>query len=347
MEGVTVRRQKIFTTIWIAVCILYVAPHSLAQSFATTPPSIVLCDSIRNEMNSLKVPLFANETVKQNIQQRSGLAYHSISEKIFKAYIESDVKPSSFIRCMQNEGLHRQAVTLETNYLPSAFFNRTLRILKNSESTEIKEFARDAETALNSGAITFLDIDVPSDAGSNGTTALQLGGFHRGQNGLYMNPNELPSSQWFIIFFHEFAHALDPNLRHAVIEEIRVPLIPTLKDAIKDPSWDDEDEREIKKMIRISMDRGFAGEYRAWMVALSLYYKQNPSVRIAWAEQMAGNRQVFDRAAQRALFDFLDPRFENKPEGVFADPRVQRIYENIRGEWRRHPPDLGGLKKYL
>ena len=324
--------------------------YGIAQTygFSKPNPSLPLCDTLREEMDSLRTPFFLSFDEKAMFQQQTSFVFRSMARKIFKAYIDLDIKPLAFLKCLQNEGLHHQAVTLETHYLPSTFFNRTLDLLKSSENEKVRQFAKDADIALNSGAITFLDINVPSDASSGSESEkLQFGGFHRGQSGLYMNPNEMPSSQWFLIFFHEFAHALDPQLREAVLKESKSPLVPTLQKALESANWSVAEEQQIKTMIRTAMDRGFVGEYRAWMASLSLYYKQGRHPRVPWAEQMAGNREVFDLSAQRALFDFLDPRFNNGAVGVFAEPRIKKIVEDIREEWRRTPPEMGGLNKYL
>ncbi len=303
-----------------------------------------LCKEIATELRELRPPLFAGRQRLFEYQQRAGIVYHAVADKIFNSYLAQDIKPKAYTDCFHSKNMSAQVERLET-LLPGAFFFGTIRRLKLSSSESVRLFATDVEKALNSGSITFLDISVPSD--SNSGTALKFGGFHRGQNGLYINPNQLPSHQWNLIFFHEFAHALDDSLRSAVENEAKSPLIPYLERMAKKGVWTEADEEEVRTRILSSLDRGFAAEFRAWIVAASLYYQTEKLPSVEWFEQILQFSSRFEPATEKIVYDFLSPRFVTEPKGVFADPRIFDVLTSIRESWDEVLPKMGPLKKYI
>ncbi len=303
-----------------------------------------LCKEIATELRELRPPLFAGRQRLFEYQQRAGIVYHGLADKIFNSYLARNTKPKDYIACFHLKNLSAQVERLET-LLPGAFFYGTIRRLKLSSSATVRLFADDVEKALNSGSITFLDISVPSD--SNNGTALKFGGFHRGQNGLYINPNQLPSDQWNLIFFHEFAHALDDSLRNAVEKEAKSPLMPYLERMAKKAVWDNADEEQVRAQILSSFDRGFAAEFRAWIVAASLYYQTEKLPSVEWFEQILQFSPRFEPATEKIVYLFLSPRFVTEPKGVFGDPRIFDIVTNIREGWDEVLPHMGPLKKYI
>jgi hypothetical protein len=303
-----------------------------------------LCKEIATELRELRPPLFAGRQRFFEYQQRAGIVYQALADKIFNGYLAQDLKPKDYIACFQLKNMTAQIERLET-VLPGAFFFGTIRRLKLSSSATVSLFADDVERALNSGSITFLDISVPSD--SNDGTALKFGGFHRGQSGLYINPNQLPSDQWNLIFFHEFAHALDDSLRKAVENEAKSPLMPYLERMSKKAIWNETDEEEVRARILSSLDRGFAAEFRAWIVAASLYYQTEKLPGVEWFEQILQFSPRFEPETEKTVFLFLSPRFVTESKGVFADPRIFDIVTNIREGWDEILPQMGPLKKYI
>jgi hypothetical protein len=326
--------MKFFLT-FMLVCLI-------SEARAQAPRN--LCQEIATELRDLRPPPFAGRQRLFEYQQRAGIAYQAIAYKIFNNYLARNIKPKEYIECFHLNNMSAHVERLET-LLPGAFFYGTIRRLKLSPSATVRLFATDVERLLDSGSIMFLGISVPSD--SNNGTALNFGGFHRGQNGLYINPNELPSNQWYLIFFHEFAHALDDSLRNAVEKEAESPLIPYLEKMSKKEVWDNSDEEEVRAQILISFDRGFTAEFRAWIVAASLYYQTEKLPSVEWFERILQFAPHFNLASDKTIYLFLSPRFVTEPTGVFSDYRIYDIVTNIRQGWDEVLPQLGPLKKYI
>ena len=166
--------MKFFLT-FMLVCLI-------SEARAQAPRN--LCQEIATELRDLRPPPFAGRQRLFEYQQRAGIAYQAIAYKIFNNYLARNIKPKEYIECFHLNNMSAHVERLET-LLPGAFFYGTIRRLKLSPSATVRLFATDVERLLDSGSIMFLGISVPSD--SNNGTALNFGGFHRGQNGLYIN----------------------------------------------------------------------------------------------------------------------------------------------------------------
>lgn len=338
------RKLTFSLTTFLALQLLHVQSHAIFPRASS--PRLPLCDEIITEMVALEFPILADRPAWFEYYKNAAVVYKTLAKKIYLNYIAKDLKPREFVQCLHARSMHQQATRLE-QHLPNEFFFSTIHEMSVSHSKKIQAFAADALDALNSGQITFLGLDIPSEAAS-GSDGLKLGGFHRGQNGLYINPNDLPSSQWTLIFVHEFSHALDNQLREAVQHEMRWPLVKSLEEILAVAEWTPENEVEVRQLLRKSLDRGFLAEYRSWVVSASLYLESGRSPRVPWFDRMLGEAGNFDDAHfRKSLFDFLDPRFQNKLEGIFQDEKIQRIYFEIRASLRKSPPEMGSLEGYV
>lgn len=194
------------------------------------------------------------------------------------------------------------------------------------------------------GDLIRLGLELPRDAGSG--TNLRFGGFHRGERGLYLNPDELPPDQWYVVLVHEFTHALDPILQEASRRSREIDLEERAREALASSRAAGRSSA-VREFLRNGLDRGFLAEVRAWTVTSHLYDRMSGTAEFAsvpWIFEMSGQSGLPLRDRHQNVFRFLDPRFNDPEQGLLTDVRVRSELETMRRELRQTLPPLGPLQ---
>ncbi len=179
------------------------------------------------------------------------------------------------------------------------------------------------------------------------------GGFHRGRRSLFMDFDMISSKEWTVIFSHEIAHALDQQLTKSVQlyrDPHVVKSIVTISQLSGDTELSSQQRTDLRAWLTAGLDRGFLGEYRAWLVTLSIYYagrEENLWPRINWLEQIAPQSE--SSQMRETLFRYLDSRFQDPEDGLFAKSIIKSELTKLRLDLRSNPAsvDIGNLAEYL
>lgn len=218
--------------------------------------------------------------------------------------------------------------------LSGKFLDHSLEVLSRAPITSIRSFV----ASLDRDALRFgLSFRPPVQH------APEKGGFHRGSGSVYMNLEKVPHDEWMLIFMHELLHGLDDELRAAV------PIFNDRALARDVAEWgrtrkleglSTAERARLDAWLRAGLDRGLLAEHRAWLVTMRLYQagvKHGMWAKIGWVEALLAQRKKGE-SLRRFLYRFLDERFPDPREGIFAWPLVQARLKQIRSKLRRNPP---------
>jgi hypothetical protein len=276
-------------------------------------------DSIRRAIEDARPGVFAGSDRWIAYSQKESESLEEVGKVVFASYISGSHRVLDFKRCFRQELWDKLQ-----KRLPFAFISESLRRLESAPSPVVRRFALKAGELVVSGDLIRLGLQLPDDA--NSETNLKFGGYHRGERGLYLNPALLPPDQWFVILIHEFAHALDPVLQKAARESAALESAPVTRDF-------------AKALVQNGFDRGFLSEVRAWTVTAHVYHQLGPeSPKVAWLEQMAGAGGSSLQMVHERVFRYLEPRFTDPVEGVYAHPEVQAEFARRRSSWKKQIP---------
>jgi hypothetical protein len=276
-------------------------------------------DSIRRAIEEARPGVFAGSERWIAYSQKESESLDEAAKVVFSSYISGSHRVLEFKRCFRQELWGKLQ-----KRLPFAFISESLRQLESARSPIVRRFAKRSSDLVASGDLIRLGLQLPDDA--DGETNLKFGGYHRGERGLYLNPAHLSPDQWFVILIHEFAHALDPILQKASQESAAIESRPLNRES-------------ARVLVQNGLDRGFLSEVRAWTVAAHLYHQLGPEFpKVPWLEQMAGPVSSSLSAVHEHVFRYLEPRFSDPVEGVYAHPEVQAEFARRRASWKKQIP---------
>jgi hypothetical protein len=254
-----------------------------------------------------------------NYQHAQATLQISAAREIFHRYLKKQ---------WNNQNSEKLAVCLTPDQrreldwaIQSVFWNGTLEILEKSGGAK-KEFVNQTR---GSGFQMFKMVGYFDEKSPDG----KKGGFDRGNKQLFLDFSQIPANEWFIIFIHEVSHSLDPYLIGAVEafgnEKTHIDI---LKMAHRTDNPDDlslKEKEEIFNWIRAGLDRGFLAEYRAWTVSFKLYLEGKNTLwtSIDWMEDISKYKRSNERL-ETFILRFLDPRFTNPSDDLFALPLVKK-----------------------
>ena len=151
----------------------------------------------------------------------------------------------------------------------------SLSKLTNSKIPEIKNFIQLYERSYPLDSLPIFKL-TGAEINLHSPTE-EKGGFHRGNNSIFMNVTKTGSSEWLFILLHELFHALDEKLYSAtaILSELE-----TFKNIMRMTSektnfvelTSAEDEL-LTRWVLAGLDRGLHAEYRAWEFGFSVYEK--------------------------------------------------------------------------
>jgi len=269
------------------------------------------------------------------------------SDEIYRTYRAGQWNPDNFSSCaLQQQDLDNLKIAI-----PVRFFELSLAELSRSRDPSIQAFVK--EVTVRSTGNNILPFRLVGHIRQD-DSAQGLAGFHRGHQSIFMNFDQIPARDWLIIYTHELFHALDSKLIEGMqaygdpqVNEKIHDLIASGK-ALKELS---PDERGVVKNWLIGgLNRGYLAEARAWSLTLQFYTtlkKEKLQVVIPWLEDILKERRAGESDFMLML-RYLDKRFIDPTENIFAKPLIQESLAKVRERIRDGgiQVDLGSLRAY-
>jgi hypothetical protein len=304
------------------------------------------CQQIVPQITTIRnTPRIFSQLTWPEYQTRAAAAYESIGELSFTAYLNSDVRPKQVYECLLPEDV--QHVRQDQS---AVFFSFTLATMMSWNSPLISRFANLIQTRFSNGEIESFGIGQNPD-GDQSTAGLRLAGFHRGNRGLYLNPDELPPDQWFLIFFHEFSHALDFKLATESVWAKDPGHLAQLKAVLLKATWTTSDQQTVDAFLTNALNRGLLAEYRAWVSTAHLYLEARRLNKIpvqTWFENLMGPNHT-EGPMRMFIFANLDGKFTDPSDDPYDNPRLAARLGQLRSQLRAQAaqgitPNLSSLE---
>ena len=266
---------------------------------------------------------------------RASASYAKIAYDDFQRYLDRDAKPFEVDACLSDaERLRLRSL------LPSAFFTLSASEILAWDLPKSSAFAVAVADRFRSGEVAGFGLDDPSPTSP---PSLRLAGFNKCYRGLYLNPQRLPSNEWFIVFTHEFSHALDETLAEATAQASDAEF-PSLAGKTTNVG-------EIDAWVQNGLDRGLLAEYRAWASTAAVYVEARAANRldaVGWFDEMIGPDRTDARRARLSIFAKLDAAFKDPTSAPYDRPlvaaRLKALRARLRNEADRgRPPPIGSL----
>ena len=269
----------------------------------------------------------------------------ALAERIFERYQAGQLSPEFFGSCLGEEDS-----TDLSSILPKVFFDASVAHLEVSKSITIQRFVAAIKEKQSRQNFVLMRLvgHLPKDLAPSNLP----GGFHRGQQSIFINFAKIPPNEWLLIFSHEILHSLDARLTQAVIDYGAIAdIVSITKEFSSTQNLTSEQETAIQKWINAGLDRGLLAEYRAWTLSFKIYQhgvKEKLWHPIVWVDRILQGQRADEPLAHYVL-RFLDTRFTDPTDYPFSAAPVKDEFLKVRNNLRSQKslPDLANLGDFM
>jgi hypothetical protein len=272
----------------------------------------------------------------------------NIANQFYKDYRFNNLKMESLYSCLSSEPDRRNFL----NTVQSAFYEGSLKELRNANSPVIKKLVKLLDKQLNGQVMLYRMINHYESSPDLESKA----GFYRGARSIFMNIDSIPSNEWLLIFTHELVHALDDTLWTALD-------IYSNKEWVKEfTEWSNKEQNpeklpselknKLKMWLEAGLNRGFWAEYRAWLITFEIYKEgliNHLWQPIDWVETILNSKQFEKETTSQLTYRYLNSRFTNPTEGIFSLPLIKNALYDLRSSYgpSSQLPELGNFQSLV
>ncbi len=196
---------------------------------------------------------------------------------------------------------------------------------------------RNFAKALEAVQIFSVSFERPSDEFSSSRS----GGYHRGTKIAFDDPAIFNPQNVLKTYIHEGAHRLDSELNGSLKVYNDPIFIQNILEKINtNAQLNSQDLTDLNSWLIAGLNRGFLGEYRAWLLTFMLYKegRQDGTFKepIDWLEDLmiAQPKNLDDRVY---IFRHLSPTWTDPSEGIFSHNLIQAQLAQLRARLYANP----------
>lgn len=288
------------------------------------------------------------------MQAETWQARNEAAAKVFGLYITGQLSPDALNQCLPDKNERDDFA----NSVPTVFYDESLKILesKAARTPNLTRLMRQVRRKLSKTNI--LGFQVLHFRTTDYQTISTTAAYDRSSHFIFMEIDQIPPNEWLINLVHELAHYIDQRMPQAISiysnQKTATAFAARAKE-ISDPALLTREEKiEFDRWLMAALDRGFLGEYRAWVVTLAIYQEgvgaglwQPIDDLESWLKMRGPGESLAKIVMRRLDPTFLDPDPNDSTSGIFRLALVQNELKSLRAEIRHNLQSLYNLADFV